>query len=411
MQFIRDYLFSIGFNSEIVSFIIFLLLIIGIYIAKLIVDNIIIKILKSVVSKRGKTIGQFIIKRHVLNRVSHILPAFVILFFAGSFPDYESMIMAGLNIYFVLIGLFIVFSILDVLEDIYNTRIDSKDKPIRGLIQVIKIVISIAGVVIIISNMIGRSPLFILSGLGAATAVLLIVFRDSLLGLVAGIQITTNDLLRIGDWIEMPKYDANGDVLEISLNTVKVKNFDGTITTIPAYALISDSFKNWRGMQEQGGRRIMRSLFIDVNSVSFITYRTLNKLKKVHVLKDFIEEKQKEISEYNKKNKIDTTVVINGRRLTNIGVFRAYIEHYLKNNPKIHNDMLMMVRQLPSSSKGIPLEVYAFSNDISWANYEKLQSDIFDHLFAVIQEFDLKIFQEPSGLDFKNSFLKNKDKK
>ena len=404
MQIIRTYLLSLGINEQIVSTILFILLLISIFVVKWIFDEILIKIIKSILGYKSKTIGRFIIKRHVVNRFSHIIPAIVILFFTSSFPDYEKIIIAGLNIYFVLIGLFIIFSIFDVLEDIYNTKTIAKNKPIRGFIQVVKIILSLGGLVIIISNLIGQSPIFILSGFGAATAVLLLVFRDSILGFVAGIQITTNDMLRIGDWIEMPKYGADGDVIEISLNTVKVQNWDRTITTIPAYALISDSFKNWRGMSESGGRRIKRALYIDVNSVSFVTYETLNKLKKVHVLKNFIEQREKEIEDYNKNNNIDTTVIINGRRLTNIGIFRAYVEHYINNNPNIHKEMISMVRQLPSTPKGVPLEIYAFSNDIAWVNFEKIQSDLFDHLFAVIKEFDLKIYQEPSGSDFKEVF-------
>ncbi|MCH8520199.1 MAG: mechanosensitive ion channel family protein [Nanoarchaeota archaeon] len=406
MEFIRNYLLNLGLSSEIVSFVMLLLLLILIFVVKIIVDKIIIDILKSIVG-RGKSIGKFILQRKVIYRVSHIVPALVILFFTSSFPEYEGAIFIGLNIYFTLIGLFIIFSILDVLEDIYNTKVISKDKPIRGFIQVSKIIFSIASIITIISSLIGQSPIYILSGLGAATAILLIVFKDSLLGLVAGIQISTNDMLRIGDWIEMPKYGADGDVIEISLNTVKVKNWDMTITTIPAYALISDSFKNWRGMSESGGRRIMREILIDINSVSFVSPQLLEKMKKVQVLKNFIHEKEKEIDSYNKKNNIDTTLSINGRRLTNLGIFRAYIYHYLENNSHIHNDMIKMVRQMPSNSKGVPLQVYAFTNDIKWVNFESVQSDIFDHLFAVISEFDLRVYQEPTGHDFKQFFDKN----
>lgn len=405
VEFIRQYLLNLGFSSDIVSFIMLILLIIIIFIVKVIVDKILVDILKSIVG-RGRSIGKFILQRKVIYRISHVFPALVILFFVNSFPEYESGILIGLNIYFTLIGLFIIFSVLDVLEDIYNTKIISKDKPIRGFMQVIKIIFTIATLIVIISNLLGQSPIYILSGLGAATAILLIVFKDSLLGLVAGIQISTNDMLRIGDWIEMPKYGADGDVIEISLNTVKVRNWDMTITTIPAYALISDSFKNWRGMSESGGRRIMRDIIVDINSISFVDTDLLEKMKKVHVLKEFIKEREKEIDSHNKKNNVDTTISINGRRLTNIGIFRAYIYYYLENHPQVHKEMIKMVRQMPSNSKGVPLQVYCFTNDIKWTHFESIQADIFDHLFAVISEFNLRVYQEPTGYDFNNHFSK-----
>ncbi|MFT4244559.1 MAG: mechanosensitive ion channel family protein [Candidatus Woesearchaeota archaeon] len=405
VEFIRQNLLDYGFSADIVSFIMLILLIIIIFIVKIIVDKIIVSKLKSIVG-RGKSVGKFILQRKVIYKTSHLFPALVILFFVDSFPEYQSAILVALNVYFTLIGLFIIFSVLDVLEDIYNTKVIAKDKPIRGFVQVAKILFTTATLIIIISNLLGQSPIYILSGLGAATAILLIVFKDSLLGLVAGIQISTNNMLRIGDWIEMPKYGADGDVIEISLNTVKVRNWDMTITTIPAYALISDSFKNWRGMSESGGRRIIRDIIVDINSVSFVDSHLLEKMKKVHVLKEFIKEREREIDSHNKKNNIDTTISINGRRLTNLGVFRAYIYYYLENHPQVHKEMIKMVRQMPSNSKGVPLQVYCFTNDIKWTHFESIQSDIFDHLFAVISEFNLRVYQEPSGYDFNNHFNK-----
>ncbi|MEH7010449.1 mechanosensitive ion channel family protein, partial [Neobacillus niacini] len=234
------------------------------------------------------------------------------------------------------------------------------------------------------------------------SAVLLIVFKDSLLGLVAGIQLAANDMVRVGDWIEMPKYEADGDIIDISLNTVKVQNFDKTITTIPSYALISDSFKNWRGMQASGGRRIKRSLFIDTKSITFCSEEMIEKFKTIQFLSEYITTKEHEIAEYNAMNEINRHNPVNGRALTNIGIFRTYINQYLQHHPGISQEMTLLVRQLAPTENGLPLEIYAFTNDIRWHVYETIQSDIFDHLFAVAPEFGLHIFQNPSGNDFRN---------
>jgi miniconductance mechanosensitive channel len=222
---------------------------------------------------------------------------------------------------------------------------------------------------------------------------------------VAGVQLSSNDMVRVGDWIEMPKYNADGDVIDISLNTVKVRNFDKTITTIPSYALISDSFKNWRGMQSSGGRRIKRSINIDTSSIGFCTQDRIEEFRKIHFLADYITEKESEIEEYNSRNQIDKSNRVNGRQLTNIGVFRVYIQQYLKQHPKIHKEMTLIVRQLASGDNGLPLEIYAFTNDINWAAYETIQSDIFDHIFAVAPEFGLRVFQNPTGYDFNRQLL------
>jgi len=239
-------------------------------------------------------------------------------------------------------------------------------------------------------------------------AVFLLIFKDSLLGLVAGVQLSSNDMIRLGDWIEMPKYGANGDVTDISLVTVKVENFDKTITTIPTYALISDSFKNWRGMTQSGGRRINRSVYIDTTSIGFCTDEMLEEFEKIEYLSDYIRSKRHEIVQYNLEKKIDTSNSVNGRHLTNIGVFRIYIESYLRNHPKIHKDMIQMVRQLPPGEHGLPLELYVFTNDTAWVTYENVQSDIFDHLLAVVPQFGLRIFQNPTGYDISQAVEKFK---
>jgi miniconductance mechanosensitive channel len=256
-----------------------------------------------------------------------------------------------------------------------------------------------------ISIIIDKSVLVLLTGLGALTAIILLIFKDSILGLVAGIQLVANDMVRPGDWIEMPKYGADGDVIQITLNTVKIRNWDKTITTIPTYSLISDSFKNWRGMSESGGRRIKRALPIDMTSVKFCTPEMIDRFSRIAMLRDHIERKTKELREYNERNEIDQSVPVNGRRMTNLGTFRAYLVAYLRAHPKIHQDMTFLVRQLPPSDKGLPLEIYVFSNDQVWANYEAIQADIFDHLLASLPEFELRPFQSPTGDDVRNSIF------
>ena len=303
--------------------------------------------------------------------------------------------------YLIIMGLIVINSSLNAMNDIYQTYEISKTKPIKGYIQVVKIIIITLGVILVIANLIGKSPLLLLSGIGALSAVFMLVFKDSLLGLVAGIQLSTNDMVQVGDWIEMPKYGADGDIIDISLNTVKVQNFDKTITMIPSYALISDSFINWRGMQTSGGRRIKRSLFIDTNSISFCTEEMINNFKNIHYLSDYITHREREIAEYNTRNKINQSNPVNGRALTNIGVFRAYISNYIQNHPGINQEMTLMVRQLAPTEHGLPIEIYAFTNDIAWAVYETVQADIFDHLFAVAPEFGIQLFQNPSGNDLK----------
>ena len=339
------------------------------------------------------------LEHKVFHRLAYLTFPLITSFFTSFFPQYEIWIKRGISVYIILVVLLIVDAVLNAADDIYRTYEVSKIKPIKGFLQAVKIVAFIAGAIAVIAKLIGESPVFLLGSIGALTAVFLLVFQSSILGFVAGIQLTSNDMVRIGDWIEMPKYDANGTVIELYLNTVKVQNFDFTITTIPANALIADSFKNWRGMQASGGRRIMRSLYIDISSISFCSDELLVRFKKIEYLKDYIESKQKELYEYNCVHDIDLSQMTNGRRLTNIGVFRFYMMNYLKNHPGIHQDMTLMVRQLAPKAEGLPLEIYAFANSTDSVLYENIQSDIFDHLFAVVPQFGLRIFQNPTGFD------------
>ena len=272
---------------------------------------------------------------------------------------------------------------------------------IKGFLQVIKIVVFLIAVILTGSVLLNRSPAILLGGFGALTAVLMLIFKDAILGFVAGIQLTANKMVSYGDWIEMEKYGADGDVIDIALTTVKVQNWDKTITTIPTYALISESFKNWRGMSESGGRRIARSISIDVHSVRFCTDEMLKRFSKVQLISEYLKKRKKDIANHNKSNRIDPTNAVNCRRLTNLGTFRKYVEAYLKSLPVINQEMTFLVRQLRPTENGVPIQIYVFCSDKVWANYEAIQSDIFDHLLAVVPEFDLAVFQNPTGADFK----------
>lgn len=273
----------------------------------------------------------------------------------------------------------------------------ARNRPIKGIIQVIMIVLYATGFILTIAAILNKSPLIFLSGLGAMTAVLLLVFRDTILSLVAGVQLTTNDLIRVGDWIEMPQFNADGDVIDIALHSVKVQNWDKTITMIPTHRFLENAFKNWRGMEEAGGRRIKRALYLDLSTTRFLRDDEVASFKNYRLLKDYIEKKERELSSHNQKLGDETD--LSYRRLTNIGTFRAYVEQYLKTHAQINQEMTVMVRQLSPSEKGLPLEIYAFIKDKRWAYYESIQSDIFDHLYAVVDKFDLRIYQQPSGKD------------
>lgn len=345
-----------------------------------------------------------LVKRNVFQRMAHLVPAIVIYNCAVLFPVHQAWVQRLAATYCILVLLFVLEALLSASDDIYRGKQISKIRPIKGYIQVAKILVFIIGIILVIANLIGKSPVILLSGFGAMTAVLLLLFKDSILGLVAGIQLASNDMVRLGDWIEMPKYGADGDVIEISLHTVKVQNWDKTVTTIPSYALVSDSFKNWRGMQDSGGRRIKRSIYIDTTSIFFCTEDMIERFKKIHFLTDYITSKQEEIADYNARHRVDTTEPVNGRHITNIGTLRAYIQNYLRSHPKVHPDLTMMVRQLQPTEHGLPLEIYAFTNDTAWVNYEAIQADVFDHILSVVPHFGLRVFQVPSGHDMRTGF-------
>jgi len=318
----------------------------------------------------------------------------------GGFP-LGSIISTACHIYFIVTLLFFIDSGLNALMTFYAKLPVAKTVDIKSFVQAIKLVTYLVGFIFVLSAILDKSPVFFLSGIGALTAILLLIFKDAIMGLVAGIQISVNRTVRVGDWIEMPVHQADGDVIEISLTTVKIQNWDKTITSIPTYDLISKSFKNWRGMQESGGRRIKRSIMIDVHSIRFADQKMLESFRSITLIRDYVDQKLAEIGQFNAENGISDHPK-NGRALTNIGTFRAYCVAYLKANPKIHDRMTFLVRQLEPTSHGIPIEIYVFSNDTNWVNYEGIQADVFDHLFAILPEFGLAAYQEASGLDIRS---------
>ena len=337
-------------------------------------------------------------------RLANILPAIVISIgvrFIPGIPDVIDTIIQNIaNAFIVLTVALAANDALTVANSVYLKRPNAHLRPIKGYLQVTKIVVAIIATILIIATLVDRSPVILLSGVGAMAAVLMLIFQDTILSLVASIQINSNDIVRVGDWIEMPQLHADGDVIDVALHTVKVQNWDKTITTIPTKKLISESFKNWRGMHESGGRRIKRTLYVDQNSIHFVAADTLQKMQSFGLLKDFIHKKSIELNDWNQKLAEKGLEQVNARRMTNIGNFRAYVELYLRNHQNIHQNMTLLVRQLNPTPNGLPIEVYCFTKTTKWAEYEAIQSDIFDHLFAIINHFELRVFQNPSGLDF-----------
>lgn len=347
----------------------------------------------------------YLLEHRIFHKASYLIPGFFIGYtISPIFSDYEATKMALillLKIYKIIVSAVVLNAIVDTFVHVYNEESNSKKIPVKGFGQIIKLIVWIVTFIFIISVLIDRSPLTLLAGLGAVSAVLLLVFKDPILGFVGGIQLAAFDMVKEGDWISLPKYDADGTVIDISITTVKVKNWDNTISTIPTYALISDSVKNWRGMEESDGRRIKRSITLDMHSVKFCTPEMIERFSKFEYLGDYIRETEDRIQKQNKKRNSDTSLMINGLRQTNIGVFRAYLINYLSNHQLVNHDMTTMVRQLAPTEKGIPMEIYVFSKIKNWVEYEGIQSDIFDHILAVVPEFELFVFQEPSGADFR----------
>ncbi len=368
--------------------------------AYIITKKILISGVNKIVKKTKTQVDDILINEAVLKRIAYIAPIIVISQFIYLVPTLETFLRRFTEAALVFLLMMFISSILNAANELYEKSKKYNRRPIKGYLQVAKIIIFILGGIAIIGLLTGQQPWAVITGVGAFTAILILIFKDTILSFVASIHISAYDLIRVGDWIEVPKYGADGDVLDVALHTIKVQNFDKTIVVFPTHKLLEDSFKNWRGMQQAGGRRIKRSIYIDLSSVKFLDERLLNKFKKIQLLKDYLENKEKEIAEYNKKKNIDTSEIINGRRLTNIGTFREYLKAYLKNREDISNDFTFLVRQLTPGPNGIPIEIYVFANTTNWVKYEETQANIFDHIFAAVSEFELNIFQNPTGKDF-----------
>ncbi|MFP4092307.1 MAG: mechanosensitive ion channel family protein [Cyclobacteriaceae bacterium] len=385
------------------AFILLALLLLLSFLSFIISKYVIVRFLHKLIIRTSFKWDDLLINFKVFSQLAHIVPALIIKAFAPVvFADFDLILPFILKLtdaYIVIVIMLVIVALLKGIEFFLNNMAVFKEKPLASYFQLTRIIIYIITGILILSILMGRSPIYFVSAFGAMTAIILLIFKDTILGLVASVQISSSDMVRVGDWVEMPKYNADGDVIGMNLNTVKVRNWDKTITTIPTYYFISDSFKNWRGMQESGGRRIKRAIYVNLRSVKFVDPETRERFKRYHLIKDFVTRRQKEIEEYNEEHQVDTSQLINGRRMTNIGVFRHYAEAYLRNHKRIRQDMSLMVRQLPTQDHGLPIEIYCFTSTIVWAEYESIQSDIFDHLLAATQYFDLEIFQVPSGSD------------
>ncbi|WP_027391346.1 mechanosensitive ion channel family protein [Aquimarina latercula] len=404
IRYFYKLLVSYGISENIAEYLNVLIgtfiLLIVLFLIDRIIRKVILNLFKSYASKSRNTFDDYLVKNKTFDYLSHIVPLsisiwiFPQLFIA--FPTTEGYLEILFDILVIALTIWIVRSVLRTFRDFLKSLESFKDKPIDSYVQVFMIIVWAIGGIFIFSSVTGKSIWTFLTALGAMSAVILLIFKDTILGFVASIQVAVNDTVRIGDWITMDKYGADGDVVEINLSSVKVQNFDKTITTIPTYHLTSESFRNWRGMMDSGGRRIKRALLIKASSIKFLSKNDIDRLKKIELITDYLEDSQNKIEFYNTDNQINKEVLVNGRNLSNMGVFRRYVESYLENHPYVNSNMTIMSRQLAPTSQGIPLEIYAFSNDKIWKNYEKIVADIFDHLLSTISYFDLEIFE----LDF-----------
>ena len=374
------------------------------FLAYLIMRYGVVAMLMGVTSKSRTKRDDTLAKMKVFSRISHVAPAAVIYVLGPAVFAHIPIAAHGIEtaslLYLTLMVVLFLDALMNAALAIYKTYDISKTFPITSFVQIAKMLLYFFGAITVLSLLLGQSPFALFAGLGAMTAVLMLVFKDPILGFVAGIQLSVNKMVSVGDWIEMPKFAVDGDIIEIGLTTVKIRNFDKTVTTIPTQSLINDSFKNWRGMQETGGRRIKRSVHIDVGSVKFCDGEMLSRFSRIQYIANYIEEKKAELAEFNTKAGVDTSTLVNGRHMTNLGTFRAYVEAYLRAHPQISQEVTFLVRQLPPTENGLPIEVYVFTTTTNWIEYEGIQSDIFDHLLAAAMEFDLRLFQNPTGADW-----------
>lgn len=397
-----------GIDAQLMPLLFTLAKICGLVLACIVVNwigrNVILRIVRAVVKRTRTKRDDVFLESGAITRLSHILPALVIHFLAPLLFSEEDpllpVIRSVVSIYLIFITLFVFDGVMNAIHRILSTQARAQNLPIKGFIQATKLIANLVGLIFVVSILFGKTPVYILSGLGALTAVLMLVFRDAILGFVAGIQISVNNMVRPGDWIQMDSNSANGDVIDVSLTTVKVRNFDKTITSIPSYDMISKSFINWRGMSESGGRRIKRSLRIDMRSVRFVDDELRTQLERIQILRPYLAERLREIRDWNRRHDVDEEMPVNGRRLTNLGCFRAYCEAYLREDDRIRKDFTFLIRQLEPDGQGLPLQIYVFTNTTNWGLYESIQADIFDHLIAALPRFGLAVYQEPSGTDW-----------
>jgi miniconductance mechanosensitive channel len=406
-QELEQVLTRLGIESEIAIYLRLLSLVLLLSVVALtafwITKRIVIIYIYKIIRKSPVTWDDVFADQQVFNNVAHAVPALIIRSFSQFiFRDFDFILPNLIKVtdaYLILVFMTILISVFKVLEFALSRQPAFQDKPISSYFQLVRIVIYIGSGILVLSVILGESPLYFLSAFGAMTAIVLLIFKDTILGLVASVQMSSNDMVRVGDWVEMPKFNADGDVIAINLNTVKIQNWDRTITTIPTYYFITDSFKNWRGMVESGGRRIKRALYINSNSVQFVSAEMREQYKQYQLIAEYVIQRQSEIEQHNQQHNIDTSILINGRRMTNIGVFRKYVEMYLRNHPLVHQQMTILVRQMAMEDSGIPIEIYCFTRTTAWSEYEAIQADIFDHLLAAVEYFGLDVFQKPAGND------------
>ena len=398
LNIIQDWMLE---NPMMAKVIIGLAILLLAFIVYLIAHKILIKLIQKFVKRTKTEFDDILLNEKILRRASFILPILVMKqfsFFAPKIEIYFDNILEALIALFVIL---IVSDFIDAFVEIISKFEKFKDRPLKSYAQVIKIVVSIIGAIMIFGIITGQNFWSLFAGLGAISAVLLLVFKDTIMAFVASIQIASYDLVKVGDWIEVPSLGVDGDVMDMALHTIKVRNFDKTITTVPTSKLIEKSFKNWRGMQNTGARRIKRSIHIDISSIHFLSEDSINRFNKFHLISDYLKEKKNEVENFNSEKEIDNSELVNGRRLTNVGTFRQYIKAYLHNRSDINNGLTFLVRQLSPGAEGLPIEIYVFAATTAWVEYEEIQANIFDHIMAVIPEFELKVFQNPTGHDFK----------
>jgi len=406
-RFVYNLLLENGYASQTAIYLNLLANLIALLMVMFIFDRflrgLIVSAFKKFSDKTRTTFDDHLVKSNFPKYIAHIIPFILIELYIpymfSDFPTWASFFLVITDVYVIFLIIWIIRSVVRTTTNYLRSTPSFKDKPLSSYAQVVMIFIWFIGIVFMYSEVSGQSVVKFLTTLGAASAILLFVFKDTILGFVASISVSVNDMVRIGDWITQEKYGADGDVIEINLTTVKVQNFDNTITTIPTYSLISESFRNWRGMQESGGRRMKRALHIKVSSVKFLSPEDLERFSKIQVIASFIDHRQKDIDSYNEQHKADKSLLVNGRNQTNLGLFRKYCDVYLENHPATSKELTLMTRHLAPTTNGIPIEVYVFSTDKRWLNYERIMADIFEHLMAAVPFFDLEIFEHPSGED------------